>query len=120
MSLSDRQLLHHLSRMPFVESVELALTMGEPHATVHRSLTGLLADGIVRRVSHGTAHLPSSRRYYLTDKGTSAAAGILGFDTSSDFVRACPLSSTTAALTLARYFRPQIWLSFVKSRDGCP
>ena len=46
--------------MPFIDSAELAGILGEPHATVHRALTGLLADGIVGRVSHGTAHLPSS------------------------------------------------------------
>ena len=68
MTLSDRQLLDSLSRMPFVDSAELAGVLGEPHATVHRALTGLLADGIVGRVSHGTALLPSSQRYYLTAK----------------------------------------------------
>ena len=65
MALSDEQLLDSLSRMPFVDSVELALILGRPHTTVHRVLTGLLADGIASRVSHGTVHLPSSQRYYL-------------------------------------------------------
>jgi hypothetical protein len=49
--------------MPFVESMELVLILGEPHATVHRHLTDLLANGIGGRVIHGTAHLPSSGRY---------------------------------------------------------
>ena len=57
MALSDRQLLHFLSRMPFIDSVELAGILGEPHATVHRTLADLLAEGIVGRVSHGTTHL---------------------------------------------------------------
>ncbi len=61
MPLYDRQLLHFLSRMPFIDSAELAGILGEPHSTVHRGLTGLLDDGIAGRVSHGTAHLPSSR-----------------------------------------------------------
>ena len=56
-------MLHQLSRTPFVDLTELAGILGEPHATVHRSLADLLADGIVGRVSHGTAHLPSSQRY---------------------------------------------------------
>ena len=60
MAISDRQLLDALSRTPFVDSTELALILGEPHTTVHRNLTGLLAEGIAGRVSHGTAHLPSS------------------------------------------------------------
>ena len=41
-SMSDHQLLDALSRMPFVESMELALILGEPHATGHRALTWLL------------------------------------------------------------------------------
>ena len=76
--------------------------MGEPHATVHRALTGLLADGIVERVSHGTAHLPSSKRYYLTAQGIYEAAGMLGFDTSSELVRAYPMSREWLALLIRR------------------
>ena len=71
-------MLDSLSRMPFVDSAELAGILGEPHATVHRTLADLLADGIVARVSHGTAHLPSSQRYYLTSHGIRETAGLLG------------------------------------------
>ena len=92
MALSDRQLLDSLSRMPFVDSAELSRVLGEPHATVHRALSDLLAGGITGRVSHGTAHLPSSQRYFLTTKGIRETAGFLGFATPSDFVRAYPLS----------------------------
>ena len=102
MALIDRQLLDSLSRMPFIDSVELVLILGEPHSTVHRALTGLLADGIVGRVSHGTAHLPSSQRYYLTAKGVSEAAEFLGFDTPSDFVRSYPVSSEWLTLLIRR------------------
>ena len=92
MALSDRQMLDSLSRTPFVDSTELALILGEPLATVHRALTGLLGNGMVGRVSHGTAHLPSSRRYYLTARGIREAVQLLDFDTPSDFVRAYPMS----------------------------
>ena len=92
MALSERQMLHQLSRTPFVDSTEMAGILGEPHATVHRALTNLLVDGIVGRVSHGTAHLSSSQRYHLTAHGIGEAAGILGFATPSDFVRAYPAS----------------------------
>ena len=102
MALSDRQLLDSLSRMPFIDSVALALILGEPHTTVHRRLTDLMADGIVGRVSHGTAHLPSSQRYYLTDNGIRQAAELLGFATPSDFVRAYPLSREWLALLIRR------------------
>ncbi len=102
MGASERQLLHSLSRTPFVDSAELALILGEPHATVHRALTHLLADGIVGRVSHGTAHLPSSQRYYLVANGIRQAAELLGFATASDFVRAYPVSKEWLTLFIRR------------------
>ena len=97
-----RQLVDALSRMPFIDSAELALILGEPHATVHRALTSLLTTGIVGRVSHGTAHLPSSRRYYLTGSGIREAARMLAFDTPSDFVRAYPVSREWLTLLIHR------------------
>ena len=78
MALSDLQLLDSLGRMPFIDSAELSRVLGEPHATMHRTLTGLLAHGIAGRVNHGTAHLPSSQRYHLTANGIREAARILG------------------------------------------
>ena len=102
MALSDRQMLDALSRTPFVDSTELALMLGEPHATVHRGLADLMAEGMVGRVNHGTAHLPSSQRYHLTAQGIKQAAGILGFDTPSDFVRAYPVSKEWLALLIRR------------------
>ena len=102
MAISDRQLLDLLSRTPFVDSAELALILGEPHATVPRALTSLLADGIAGRVSHGTAHLPSSQRYHLTANGIRQAAGLLSFETPSDFVRAYPVSREWLALLIRR------------------
>ena len=102
MAISDQQLLHFLSQMPFVDSAELAGILGEPHATVHRTLTRLLASGVASRVSHGTAHLPSSHRYYLTASGIGEAVRVLGFDTPSDFVRAYPVSREWLALLIRR------------------
>ena len=102
MAISDRQLLGALSRTPFGDSAELALILGEPHATVHRTLADLLADGITGRVSHGTAHLPSSLRYHLTTKGIGEASWVLGFATSSDFVRAYPMSREWLTLLIRR------------------
>ena len=102
MTISDRQLLDALSRTPFVDSTELAGILGEPHATVHRSLTGLLSDVSVGRVSHGAAHLPSSQRYHLTAQGIGEAARVLGFDTPSDFVRAYPMSREWLTLLIRR------------------
>ena len=102
MPLSERQLLDSLSRMPFIDSAELAGILGEPHATVHRTLTGLLTTVIVGRVSHGTAHLPSSQRYHLTAQGIRQAAELLGFGTPSEFVRAYPVSREWLTLLIRR------------------
>ena len=102
MALSERQMLDALSRTPFVDSTELALILGEPHATVHRTLAGLLAEGIVGRASHATAHLPSSQRYHLTTQGIREAAWVLGFETPSDFVRAYPMSREWLTLLIRR------------------
>ena len=102
MALSDHHLLDSLSRMPFVESTELALILGEPHATVHRRMSELLADGILARVNHGTVHLPSSGRYCLTAGGIKEAADLLDYDTLSDFVRAYPTSREWLTLLLRR------------------
>ena len=102
MAISDRQMLDALSRTPFVDSTELASILGEPHSTVHRALADLLADGIVGRVSHGTAQLPSSQRYHLTTQGIGEAAWLLGFATASDFVRAYPASSEWLTLLIRR------------------
>ena len=102
MSVSDRELLHHLGRMPFVDTAELAMILGEAHVAIHRVLAGLLDDGIVGRVSHGTAHLSSSRRYYLTAQGIGKAARILGFETASDYLRAYPVSREWLTLIIRR------------------
>ena len=102
MAPSERQLLDALSRTPFVDSRELAGILGEPHATVHRTLVNLLAEGIVGRASHGTAYLPSSQRYHLTVSGIREAAETLGFETPSDFVRAYPMSREWLTLLIRR------------------
>ena len=105
--------LHHRQSISFTEyrnsserfvlcGFHLSFGLGEPHATIHRALADLLADAIVGRVSHGTAHLPSSQRYYLTAKGIGEAARVLGFETSSDFVRAYHVSREWLALLIRR------------------
>ena len=102
MALSDRQLLDSLSRMPFIDSAELAGILGEPHATIHRGLINLLTNGMIGRISHGTAYLPSSQRYHLTASGIGEAASVLGFETPSDFVRAYPVAREWLALLIRR------------------
>ncbi|MDE2844981.1 MAG: hypothetical protein OXN21_16625, partial [Chloroflexota bacterium] len=100
MAFSRERILDSLARLPFIDAGELALILGEPLATVHRSLINLLADGLAQRVSHGTAHLPSSHRYYLTKNGIAEAADVLDYYAPSDFVRAYPVSRQWLALLI--------------------
>ena len=88
--------------MPFVDAMELAGILGEARATIHRGLINLLTNGMVGRISHGTAYLSSSRRYYLTARGIREAVQFLDFDTPSDFVRAYPVSREWLALLIRR------------------
>ena len=102
MSVADQELLHHLSRMPLADTAELAMITGEAHVAIHRGLAGLLSDGIAGRASHGTPHLASSNRYYLTRKGVREAADVLGFDTPSNYVRAYAVSREWLTLLIRR------------------
>ena len=114
MRLTERQLLDALARMPFADTLALAVILGEAYATVHRALSGLLADGIAGRVNHGTVHLPTSGRWFLTTDGIAEAADQLGFAAPSEFVRAyrrlfASLSSgvpPSAGSTRSRSVRP--------------
>ena len=75
--------------------------------TVPRALTALLKDGLAQRVSHGTAQLHSSHRYYLTKKGIAQAADVLDFEVPSDFVRdAYPASPAVAGAAAAPHGLP--------------
>ena len=102
MAFSRERILDALARLPFIDAGELALILGEPLATVHRALSALLQDGLAGRASHGTAHLPSSHRYYLTRNGITEAADVLGYDAPSGFVRAYPVSRQWLALLIRR------------------
>ena len=99
MAFSRERILDAPARLPFIDAGELALILGEPLATAHRAMTALMKNGAAGRVSHGTAHLPSSHRYYLTKKGIADA---LGFDAPSDLVRAYPVSRQWLALLIRR------------------
>ena len=115
MAFSRERILDALSLLPFIDAGELALVLGQPLATVHRALSGLLKDGAAGRVSHGTSHLPSSYRYYLTSKGISAAA--LDFNAPSEFVRAYPTSRQCMAWLICRM---DAVASVYRLRQPCP
>ncbi len=102
MTFTDRDLLDALARLPFIDSQELAMILGVAQAAVHHALTDLLAEGIVGRVSHGTAHLPSSHRYYLTREGIADVTDALEFATPSALVRFYPMSQEWLRLLIGR------------------
>ena len=91
-----------MARLTFIDAGELAPILGEPLATTHRALSVLLKDGLAGRGSHGTAHLPSSHRYYLAKKGIVEAADALDYYAPSDLVRAYPVSRQWLALLIRR------------------
>ena len=68
----------------------------------HRALAILLAEGIVGRVSHDTAHLPSSHRNFLATQGVRETARVLGLDTPSEFMRAYPMPREWLTLLILR------------------
>ena len=70
MVLTHPRILDFLARLPFIDTGELAPVLGELLATVHRAITVLMKDGLAQRVSHVTAHLHSSHRYYLTKRAS--------------------------------------------------
>ncbi len=113
-------MLHDLSRRLFVDSAELAGILGEPQATVHRALAGLLADGIAGRVSHGTAHLLSSQRYFITANGIRETGGILGFDTPSDYVWVYPMSREWLTVLIRRMDSGPAWRSTAGGTSTSP
>ncbi len=98
----ETQVLRALASMPFADTLELAVILGEAYSTVHRGLTGLLTEGTAGRVNHGTVHLPTSGRWFLTSKGIGEAAAALGYGTPSEFVRAYPASQQWLTLLLRR------------------
>ena len=98
----EMQVLRALASTPFADTLELAVILGEAYATVHRALTGLLADGIAGRVNHGTVHLPTSGRWFLTTEGVEEASEALGFATPSAFVSSYPVSQQWLTLLLRR------------------
>ena len=102
MAFSQERILDALARLPYIDAGELALVLGEPLETEHRALTGLLQYGLAQRMSHGTAHLPASRRYYLTSKGIAETVDALGYGAPSDFVRAYPVSRQWLSLLIRR------------------
>ncbi|MDE2886068.1 MAG: helix-turn-helix domain-containing protein [Chloroflexota bacterium] len=98
----EMQVLRALASMPFADTLELAVILGEAYATMHRVLISLLADGVAGRVNHGTVHLPTSGRWFLTAAGVDEAADQLGFATPSELVRAYPVSQQWLTLLLRR------------------
>lgn len=50
MSVSDQEPLHHLGRLPFADTAELAMITEEAHVPIHRGLAGMPVDDIVGRV----------------------------------------------------------------------
>ena len=69
MPISDRQMLYSLNRTPFVDSAELAVILGEAHATVRVLLLWTRI-----RPSFGSAPRPSGTRMAFSTSDSMAPA----------------------------------------------
>ena len=76
LAISERQILHSISQTPLVDSAELVLILGEPHATVHRALAGIQVAG--------STDQRRSTRQILSRDGDSIGHSIIGKPTLVD------------------------------------
>ena len=81
-----------MSDAPLANTGELARIRGESPSIAHRALTDLWKMGLVGRVSHGTAHLRPSYRYFLSYAGIEEARMTLGYRSVSEYLHARRIS----------------------------
>ena len=88
----EADLLRALSRMPFLDRLEMVAVCGWSRGAVYEAVEKLESGGFCASVPHGTGLLPSSRRFHLTAAGLRRLAEEEG--TSLDeLVRHRPVSA---------------------------
>ena len=65
----EADLLRALSRMPFLDRLEMVAVCGWSRGAVYEAVEKLETGGFCASVPHGTGLLPSSRRFHLTESG---------------------------------------------------
>ena len=88
----EADLLRALSRMPFLDRLEMVAVCGWSRGAVYEAVEKLESGGFCASVPHGTGLLPSSRRFHLTESGLRRLAGEEGM-ALDELVRSRPVSA---------------------------
>ena len=88
----EADLLRALSRMPFLDRLEMVAVTGWSRGAVYEAVERLESGDLCASVLHATELLPQARRFHLTESGLRRLADEM--DTSlGELVRARPVSS---------------------------
>ncbi len=79
----EADLLRALSRMPFLDRLEMVAVCGWSRGAVYEGVEKLESGGFCASVPHATGLLPSSRRFQLTATGLRRLAGEEGWLSTS-------------------------------------
>ena len=88
----EADLLRALSRMPFLDRLEMVAVCGWSRGAVYEAVEKLESGGFCASVPHATGLLPSSRRFHLTATGLRRLAGEDGM-ALNELVRSRPVSA---------------------------
>ena len=88
----EADLLRALSRMPFLDRLEMVAVCGWSRGAVYEAVEKLETEGFCASVPHGTGLLPTSRRFHLTESGLRRLAGEEGM-ALDELVRHRPVSA---------------------------
>ena len=88
----EADLLRALSRMPFLDRLEMVAVCGWSRGAVYEAVEKLESGGFCASVPHATGLLPSSRRFHLTESGLRRLAGEEGM-ALDELVRSRPVSA---------------------------
>ena len=88
----EADLLRALSRMPFLDRLEMVAVCGWSRGAVYEAVEKLETGGFCASVPHGTGLLPTSRRFHLTATGLRRLADEEGM-ALDELVRSRPVSA---------------------------
>ena len=97
----DGDLLRLLSRMPFLDRMELAAVSGRSGGGIYRTVGRLEDAGLIASVPHGTELIPPTRRFHLTAAGLRRLAQAEN-DTLERPLRDLPVSARWRRVLLQR------------------
>ena len=88
----EADLLRALSRMPFLDRLEMVAVCGWSRGAVYEAVEKLESGGFCASVPHATGLLPPSRRFHLTESGLRRLADEEGM-APDELVRSRPVSA---------------------------